>query len=64
MWKGYRLTHPRANIEIESLTYTIARMNETTKENTDKILFQDSEVLNCLLQEYFSSGQFKTVNHT
>ena len=47
----------RANIGIEHLTNATIRMNETTKENTDKILFQDSEVLIWLLQEYlFSTG--------
>ena len=35
----------RANIGIERLTDATIRMNETTKENTEKILFQNSEVL-------------------
>ena len=36
----------RASIGIERLTDAAVTMNETTKKNTEKILFQNSEVLN------------------
>ena len=35
----------RTDLGIELLTNATIRMNETNKENTDKILFQDREVL-------------------